>query len=335
MVKRAKPPGFIPNWDEELRGWLQEYIIKYPHHSTAILSRAQYIGISREALDDYLAGRYFLPIEMGGKGNDPKTSHLEAAVRAYRDRVEGSVRHGYNKPFVETYTWSQLRHAATAAMRENTIVLIYGKPGVGKSRCLREFTLNCMRTAPVLILCSRNITAGYFLKKIARQLGMEEKEVIPKLEDSIAEKLLQYPRPLFVDQANYLSEKSLGSICYIWEMAHIPIILSGTKALYDLFTTSPLTEDVRAQLSSRVARHYLLAELSLPEVKAIVQEALGTDATDEVIAQIFNITGGIHRHVDMIIPLIIELKAQNQEKLAKGGVTLSDIITAAGSRLML
>jgi DNA transposition AAA+ family ATPase len=334
-VKKSKPPGFTPNWDEELRLWLEEYVNKYPNHSTLVLSRSQYIGISRAALDDYLGGVYFLPIEMGGKGNDPETSNLEPAVRAYRDRVEGSVRHGYNKPFVETHTWSQLQHASTAALRENTIVVVYGKPGVGKSRCLREFTLNCMRTAPIIILCSRNITAGHFLKKIAGQIGINEQVTIPKLEDAIAEKLKHYPRPLFVDQANYLTEKSLGSICYIWEVAHIPVILSGTKALYNLFTTSPLTEDVRAQLSSRVARHYLLAELSLSEVKAIIQEALGADATPAVIAQIFNITGAIHRHVDMIIPLILELMSQNREKLAKGEVKLSDIIATAGSRLMI
>jgi DNA transposition AAA+ family ATPase len=282
-----------------------------------------------------LAGSYFLPVEHGGKGNDPAESNLESAVRAYRERIEGSSRHGYNKPFVETYTWSQLQHACTAAIRENTVVLVYGKPGVGKSRCLREYSLSCMRTAPIIVLCSRNIINSYFLQKIARQLGVKEKERIPVLEDAIAEKLKQYPRPVFVDQANYLNERALGSICYIWEVARIPIIMSGTKALYDLFTNSPLTQDIRAQLSSRVARHYLLAELTLAEAKAIIQRALGPDATDETIAQIFNITGGIHRHVDMILPLIIELKGQNEEKLKKGKIRLSDIIAIAGSRLMI
>ena len=32
-----------------------------------------------------------------------------------------------------------------------------------------------------------------------------------KLEDRVIEKLRPYPRPLFVDQANYLKEKALGS----------------------------------------------------------------------------------------------------------------------------
>jgi hypothetical protein len=40
-----------PVWNEELRGWLEGYIARYPHHTTEILSRSQYIGISRQALD--------------------------------------------------------------------------------------------------------------------------------------------------------------------------------------------------------------------------------------------------------------------------------------------
>ena len=59
----------------------------------------------------------------------------------------------------------------------------------------------------------------------------------PQLEDRIIEKLRRYPRPLFVDQANYLKEKALGSVCYIWEVARIPIVLAGTNALHTIFAT--------------------------------------------------------------------------------------------------
>jgi len=323
-----------PHWDEELRQWLEEYIRRFPIHTTEVLSRSTYVGVSRGALNDYLAGTYFLPTELGGKGFAPETSNIENAIRTYRERVEVTSRHGYAKPFVETQTWSQLRHACATAIKENIIVVVYGKPGVGKSRCLREYGLQDMSTSPIFILCSRNITPGYFLEKLALEIGIREQQKIPKLEDTIAEKLQRYPRPLFVDQANYLGEKSLGSICHIWERSHIPIVLSGTKALYDLIAFSPLTEDVRAQLSSRVAVHYLLSELTKPEAKAIIQNALGDDATDEAIAQIFQITGLIHRHVDMIIPRILDLKTRNKKKLSAGKLTMREIITTAGSRLM-
>jgi hypothetical protein len=67
----------------------------------------------------------------------------------------------------------------------------------------------------------------------------------------------------------------------------VPIVLVGTKELYNLFMNSRMTEDARAQISSRVAMHYLLSELSLAEAKAILKRGLGEDATDEAIAQIY------------------------------------------------
>jgi hypothetical protein len=111
-------------------------------------------------------------------------------------------------------------------------------------------------------------------------------------------------------------------------------VLAGTKDLFELFTTSRLTEDVRAQLSSRVAMHYPLVELAPSEVKAIVKRALGDDATDEAVSQIINLTGGIHRHVDMIIPRIVELKRRNEDRLRSGEYTMEDIVMTAGRRLM-
>lgn len=334
MIKKLQTAGGPPPWDEDLRLWLQAYIEKYPHHTTSVLSRSQFIGISKTVLEEYLAGIYFLPVEAGGKGIKPGSSKIEHAIRAYRERVEGSTRHGYTNCFVETRTWFQLQRACHVAINENVLVVAYGKPGVGKSRCLLEFTVRRMSTAPVTILCSRNITPQYFVDKLAQDLGLKNGPRIANTEDLIAEKLNRYPRPIFVDQANYLSEKSLGSICYIWEKTRIPIVLIGTKELFDLFMTSSSTEDVRAQISSRVAMHYLLSELSLAEVKAIINRALGDDATDDTVAQIFNVTGGIHRHVDMIVPRIRELKELNKKKLDDGSLHMGDIIATAGSRLM-
>jgi hypothetical protein len=54
-----------------------------------------------------------------------------------------------------------------------------------------------------------------------------------------------------------------------------------------------------------------------------------------MIAQIFNISSGIHRHVDMILPRILDLEARNREKLANGEVKMEKIIATAGSRLMI
>ena len=149
----------------------------------------------------------------------------------------------------------------------------------------------------------------------------------------ISAKLNKNPRPLIVDQANYLNEKALGSICYIWEEAKIPVILIGTKDLYDLFTQSTMTEDVRRQLSSRLAWICELKPLEIEEVKTIVVRALGSLATTAVITQIYNLTLGNHRHLEMIIPRILAATNKNADVLDDQAV--SELIKQAGSRIMV
>lgn len=333
--KKLQVVGKQLQWDEDLRCWLAAHIEEHLHLTTTVLSRSDHIGVSRTALDQYLEGTYFLPKESGGTGVNPDGSKVEHRIRAYRERVEGTVRHDYSNTFVETRAWFQLQQACATAIAENVIVVAYGKPGVGKSRGITEFAVRKMTTLPITILCSANITTRYFAQRLARALSLNETPPTAKLEDAIAEKLKRNPRPILVDQANYLNEKALGTICYIWEIARVPVVLIGTKDLYELFTTSRLTEDVRAQLSSRVAMHYPLAELSVAEVKAIIQRALGKEATEEVISMIYNVTGGVHRHVDMIVPRINELKKRNEQKLASGEVSMEDIVATAGRRLMV
>lgn len=53
-----------------------------------------------------------------------------------------------------------------------------------------------------------------------------------------------------------------------------------------------------------------------------------------MVAQIYSVTGAIHRQAEMIIPCILDLKGCNEEKLRAGEVKMRDIITVAGSWLM-
>ena len=326
----------VPSADEELRQWLISHTEKHPHLTTNVLARADYIGSSRTALDAYITGTYFLPADAGGQGVDPRRSKLEDHIRRYRERVEGTVRHGFANTFVATRTWYQLEQACNTAIGENAIVVVYGKPGLGKTRSLTEYCVEKMRsTMPINILCSANITTRYFVQKLATSLGLDDKPPTARLEDNIAEKLKRSPRPIFVDQANYLKESALGTICYVWDIARVPVVLVGTKLLHDIFFSSRLTEDVRAQLSRRIAMHYPLDELTPSQAKAIITAGLGADATDENIAKIINLTGAIHGNVEAMIRRVLDLKKRNQDKLEAGEVTLNDIISTAGTKLMI
>lgn len=289
----------------------------------------------RIILDEYLDGVYFLPKKSGGKGNSVGRSGVEESIRRFREKIEGTARHDYKKNFLETRTWVQVQTACLTAVRRNAIVLVYGEAGVGKTRCLSEYARRSMITAPVQVMCSPNITTLYFAQRLASRLGLSVRSTAARLEDRVAERLRRTPRALFIDQANYLTEKALGTICYVWEVARVPVVLAGTKSLYELFTSSRLTEDVRTQLSSRIEMHYPLSGLSLGEAKAIIQRELGKYGNDdEDIAQIYNTAGGLMRQTGTLIKNLLELISLNREELESGKVALKELIAKAGSKLL-
>lgn len=86
-----------------------------------------------------------------------------------------------------------------------------------------------------------------------------------------------------------------------------------------------MTEEVRERLSSRIALCYVLQELTPAEAKASIGRAPGADATDEAVAQIISVTGGVYRHVDMILPRILQLRAYNRRKCERGEVRFESL----------
>src|SRR5262245_20763743 len=140
FIKEMKTSAFALQNYKGLRKWLKGYVESHPQQPTTVLSRAQYIGVSRRALDSYIAGTYFLPKDEGGEGVDPKASKIEHAIRAFRERVDGSPRRGYGRTFVETRTWFQAQKACATAIAVNRNYPVRGLFGA-----LRNITRRTLR----------------------------------------------------------------------------------------------------------------------------------------------------------------------------------------------
>lgn len=333
--------------DEALRMRLESFMDEHPHLTTTILGRSNATGVSKTALDMILKGDYFLRGGPGGTPIDPKNSKVEAKIREYLDRSEHRTSDGGGHGFVRTVLATQLEYACSTAIEENIIVVAYGSPGHGKSVSLQQYVLDKMTTPPIRILCSRNITPGYFVRRLASELRLKNLGCIPETEDRIAESLIKNKRVIFVDQANYLDERGLGTICHIWERARVGVVLAGTHQLFELFSTLTDREDIKAQLSSRVALFVPLKGLSIDEVKPVVQEALGAYATSELIAAVFNSissnrrtdTGSYKvasfRNLSFLLPRLTASIEKNKEALERGDIKAGDLVQSAMSRLML
>jgi hypothetical protein len=146
--EKLKIVGDKPLWDEELRSWLDRYINGHQHHSIEVLTRSDYIGVPRAILEAYLEGSYYLPTGSTEQDTSSRRYDVEGAVRRFRENIEGTVRHNYANRFVETRTWVQVQNACNTAIKRDAIVVVYGTPGMGKTRCLLEYQRRNMVTAP-------------------------------------------------------------------------------------------------------------------------------------------------------------------------------------------
>ena len=96
-----------------------------------------------------------------------------------------------------------------------------------------------------------------------------------------------------------------------------------------------MTEDVREQLSSRIALHYMLSELSPAEAKALIEKILTEEATEQNIGLVYKLTGGRFRNLEFFQPRYVELRELNNEQLKHGEVQTREIIKMAAARLII
>jgi hypothetical protein len=102
--------------------------------------------------------------------------------------------------------------------------------------------------------------------------------------------------------------------------------------VFHLTTLKAVSERINPEL--RVAVHYPLTGLLLSEAKALIKRELNQYATDDAVAQIYNITDGLPRCIEILVPTLKELIERNSQELKSGKIKLGELIAKAASRLM-
>jgi DNA transposition AAA+ family ATPase len=131
--------------------------------------------------------------------------------------------------------------------RSPAIAMFTGKAGLGKSHTGEYLFIH---GGGLLVRCSRSDTHRTFLQQLAKEVGLSSKRGAKEMEDYIVEQLLEDPRPIFVDECDYLADKPavLEGIRDIYDRSHVPVILIGYEHLPAKIKGLP-------QLQTRIAKH--------------------------------------------------------------------------------
>lgn len=169
--------------------------------------------------------------------------------------------------FVMTETAKQIMADMGYALTTQSIVIIHGISGVGKTTALREFQRNNNNVWVITTSPSR-ATMTECLYELAMELGMEN---APRLRGPLARALRRRLRNtkglIVVDEADHVDRPTLEELRILAEEVEVGLVLVGNSRVYTQLTGGPRSEDF-ARLFSRIAMKRALTKAKKADVLA-------------------------------------------------------------------
>lgn len=200
-----------------MRNQLAGYIAKNKASQSRV---AKELGVSKATLSLFLSGSY--------TGNNE-----ELAKSAEQFMNMGAARQATAKApeiCLAVGNTVEIEEKARIAHVQNTIVLIYGPAGCGKTTALEHYAQSnngvIYAQADVITNSPRCV-----LKLILSALGEEAKGSSADMMRFVLGKLTDTNRLLIIDEAQHLTEKSFDALRAINDKAHIGIVYAGNPSI--------------------------------------------------------------------------------------------------------
>ena len=217
---------------------------------------AKEIGVSGSTVNQLLNGNY--------KADPTAMVQKLANWLTARDQRAGAPR---DPGFVMTETAKQIMADMGYALTTQSIVIIHGISGVGKTTALREFQRNNNNVWVITTSPSR-ATMTECLYELAMELGMEN---APRLRGPLARALRRRLRNtkglIVVDEADHVDRPTLEELRILAEEVEVGLVLVGNSRVYTQLTGGPRSEDF-ARLFSRIAMKRALTKAKKADVLA-------------------------------------------------------------------
>ncbi|MGL5956813.1 MAG: AAA family ATPase [Brevinema sp.] len=200
-----------------------EKILKYLEESGETQSSlARSAGLSVTVVNQILKDKYKGDMEVN-------LSKIESVIDNRKERALVTFK---APEFIETTivskTYGALGEAQNTAIPR--MLVLYGNSGIGKTRGLEEYVED--NPTATLIEVSPDFTFGSMLQEIAQEIGVHSTGKHYEIRKRIVSKLKNSNRMLIIDEAEYLTPKSLDILRRIHDKAKIPIVLVGMPALF-------------------------------------------------------------------------------------------------------
>lgn len=193
--------------------------------------------------------------------------------------------------YVETPTGARIIAGLRYAQSARTITIIYGAPGVGKTRSLRKYRL--MASAVYIVTADPMLAQlGALLDRIATVLGLTDGRRDPAtLRKAIIAKLMGSGGLLIVDEAQQLTDKAIEGIRAIHDAVNedvdddgvgLGVALCGNPSLYARIFGRGRGHDF-SQVTSRIGKPIRIEGVQDGDVRAIAA-AFGLTGADELDA---------------------------------------------------
>ena len=162
-----------------------------------------------------------------------------------------------------------------ASHREEGMGILYGNPGEGKTTAISH-AINQVRG--IYVRANVTLTVSTLLGLLCRELMVPPARSRGKMLEQVAQELAMDPRPIVIDEADYLcrpgraSRDMLDALRDLYDLARIPILLVGLPDDEMVRLLRPAQEGPLARFSRRITERVHFRGLHIVDAQKIAGE---------------------------------------------------------------
>jgi DNA transposition AAA+ family ATPase len=179
---------------------------------------------------------------------------------------------------------------------------VTGRTGAGKSTTVAYLV---RQHKAIFVRANAATTFSTLLASLCREAGLEASRLNHAKYEAIVALLIEQPRPIFIDEADYLirDARMLEILRDIHDAARVPVILIGMERFETRLARHP-------QFARRISQKVEFGALDLEDTTLVAKELCEVEVAPDLIKKMHKATKGSIGH--MVIAL------HHFEKFAKG-----------------